>query len=320
MKVLVAGGAGFVGNAVCEQLLALSHRVVCVDNLVTGTLDNIARFSDQPAFEFVSASAEELEAQRVDVIIHLASPASPIDFDRIPLEIIGANVMGTWRLLDIARQQGASFLFASSSEVYGEPDVHPQHEKYFGNVDPRGPRACYDESKRLGETLVSTFDRKYGVPGRIIRIFNTYGPRMRPDDGRVVTEFIMAALQGLPLRLHGGGLQTRSFCFVDDLARGIVQVALDADNAGEVFNLGNPTEVTIRQLAETVVEITRSSSRLVEEDPRPQDPTRRRPDITKIVDRYGWEPSVALDEGIARTVKWLSGHRKRSVPVLPLRG
>ncbi len=267
MKVLVAGGAGFVGNAVCEQLLALSHRVVCVDNLVTGTLDNIARFSDQPAFEFVSASAEELEAQQVDVIIHLASPASPIDFDRIPLEIIGANVMGTWRLLDLARQQKASFLFASSSEVYGEPDVHPQHEKYFGNVDPRGPRACYDESKRLGETLVSTFDRKYGVPGRIIRIFNTYGPRMRPDDGRVVTEFIMAALQGLPLRLHGGGLQTRSFCFVDDLARGIVQVALDSDNAGEVFNLGNPTEVTIRQLAETVVEITRSSSRLVEEAP-----------------------------------------------------
>jgi nucleoside-diphosphate-sugar epimerase len=319
MKVLVAGGAGFVGNAVCEQLLALSHRVVCVDNLVTGTLDNIARFSDQPAFEFVSASAEELEAQQVDVIIHLASPASPIDFDRIPLEIIGANVTGTWRLLDLARQQGASFLFASSSEVYGEPDVHPQHEKYFGNVDPRGPRACYDESKRLGETLVSTFDRKYGVPGRIIRIFNTYGPRMRPDDGRVVTEFIMAALQGLPLRLHGGGLQTRSFCFVDDLARGIVQVALDSDNAGEVFNLGNPTEVTIRQLAETVVEITRSSSRLVEEDPRPQDPTRRRPDITKIIDRYGWEPSIGLDEGIARTVEWLRGHAQalRTSPAAP---
>lgn len=320
MKVLVAGGAGFVGNAVCEQLLTLGHRVVCVDNLITGTEDNIARFSDQPAFEFVAASVEELEAQRVDIIIHLASPASPIDFDRIPLEIIRANAIGTWRLLDLARQQGASFLFASSSEVYGEPDVHPQHEEYFGNVDPRGPRACYDESKRLGETLVSTFDRKYGVPGRIIRIFNTYGPRMRPDDGRVVTEFIMAALEGLPLRLHGGGLQTRSFCFVDDLARGIVQIALDPDNAGEVFNLGNPSEVTIRQLADTVLDVTGSSSGLAYEKPRPQDPTRRRPDITKVADRYGWEPSIALDEGIARTVKWLSDHRPRSAPVLPLRG
>ncbi len=314
MKVLVAGGAGFVGNAVCEHLLTLGHEVVCVDNLATGTSDNIARLSDLQGFQFINAPVEELEAAPVDVIINLASPASPTDFDRIPLEIIRANVMGTWRLLELARQWGAGLLFASSSEVYGEAAVHPQPEGYFGNVDPIGPRACYDESKRIGETLVATFVRKHGVAGRIIRIFNTYGPRMRPDDGRVVPEFIMAALQGLPLRLHGGGLQTRSFCFVDDLVRGIVQVALDSDNAGEVFNLGNPAEVTIRRLAETVLEVTGSGSVLVEEEVRPQDPTRRRPDISKVTERYGWQPSVGLDEGISRTVEWFSGHSQLLSP------
>jgi nucleoside-diphosphate-sugar epimerase len=306
MKVLVAGGAGFIGNRVCEDLLAQAHHVVCVDNLVTGSIDNIERLSHLPTFEFRRQAAEDVEEASVDLIIHLASPASPIDFDRIPLEIIRANVLATWKLLEMATQSGAMFLFASSSEVYGEAEVHPQPEGYFGNVDPTGPRACYDESKRIGETLVATFVRKYGICARSIRIFNTYGPRMRPDDGRVVPEFITAALRGRPLMLHGGGLQTRSFCFVDDLVRGIIQVASDPRNAGEVFNLGNPTEVTIRHLAETVVQVTGSTSALVDQDRRPQDPTRRKPDITKVTTRYGWQPAIGLEEGISRSVSWFS--------------
>jgi len=306
MKVLVAGGAGFIGNRVCEELLAQGHHVICTDNLTTGTVDNIERLSHLPSFEFLRQSAEDVEFAPVDLIIHLASPASPIDFDRIPLEIIRANVLGTWRLLEIARQSGAMLLFASSSEVYGEADVHPQPERYFGNVDPTGPRACYDESKRIGETLVVTFVRNYGICARIIRIFNTYGPRMRPDDGRVVPEFITAALRGRALTLHGGGLQTRSFCFVDDLVRGIIQVGFDPDNAGEVFNLGNPTEVTVRHLAETVIQMTGSRSALVDGERRPQDPSRRKPDITKVTARYGWQPAIGLQDGISRTVKWFS--------------
>ena len=306
MKVLVAGGAGFVGNAVCQHLLELGHHVLCVDNLSTGTVENIERLDALPGFEFQNTPVEELEEASVDVIINLASPASPTDFDRIPVDIIRANVMGTWRLLDLARRSGASVLFASSSEVYGEALVHPQPEGYFGNVDPIGPRSCYDESKRIGETLVATFVRQYGVVGRIIRIFNTYGPRMRPDDGRVVPEFVMAALEGRPLVLHGGGVQTRSFCFIDDLVRGIVQIGLDTDNAGQVFNLGNPAEVTIRHLAEAVRAATSSDSVFAEEEPRPQDPTRRRPDISKVTHRYGWHPTVGLEEGIDRTVAWFS--------------
>jgi nucleoside-diphosphate-sugar epimerase len=304
MKVLVAGGAGFIGNCVCEELLAEGHQVMCVDNLITGTAANIARLSESPAFEFRPEPVEDLDTLPVDVIINLASPASPTDFDRIPLEIIRANVLGTWRLLEIARQSGAMLLFASSSEAYGQAEVHPQPEGYFGNVDPTGPRACYDESKRLGETLVATYVRTYGVCARIIRIFNTYGPRMRPNDGRVVPEFITAALQGEPLQLHGGGLQTRSFCFVDDLVRGILQVAFDPDNAGEVFNLGNPHEVTIRNLAETVIRVTGSASPLIGAEGRVQDPIRRKPDITKVSTRYGWRPAIELPEGIARTVTW----------------
>lgn len=304
MKVLVAGGAGFIGNRVCEELLAQGHQVICVDNLITGTVANIARLSESPAFEFRREAVEDLEVTPVDLIIHLASPASPTDFDRIPLEIIRANVLGTWRLLEVARQSGAMILFASSSEAYGQAEVHPQPEGYFGNVDPTGPRACYDESKRLGETLVATYVRSYGVCARIIRIFNTYGPRMRPDDGRVIPEFITAALRGQPLQLHGGGVQTRSFCFVDDLARGVLQVAFDPDNAGEVFNLGNPDEMTIRHLAETIVQATGSSSPLIDAVGRVQDPIRRRPDITKVSTRYGWQPEIELQKGITRTIKW----------------
>ncbi len=307
MKILVAGGAGFIGNHVCEDLLGQGHHVICVDNLVTGNVDNVERLAHLPAFEFRRQSSEDVDAEAVDLIINLASPASPVDFDRIPLEIIRANVLGTWRLLEIARQAGAMLLFASTSEVYGEPAVHPQPEGYFGNVDPTGPRACYDESKRLGEALVMTFVRTFGVRARIIRIFNTYGPRMRPDDGRVVPEFITAALGGLPLVLHDGGEQTRSFCYVDDLVRGIIQVALDPGNIGEVFNLGSSTEVTVRQLAETILETTGSSSALIDGARRPQDPSRRKPDITKVSTQYGWQPVIGLEEGISRTTRWFAG-------------
>ena len=304
MKVLVAGGAGFIGNRVCEELLAQGHAVLCVDNLITGTPANIARLGESPDFELRRQGVEDVETTPVDLIIHLASPASPTDFDRIPLEIIRANVLGTWRLLEIARETGAMLLYASSSEAYGQAEVHPQPEGYFGNVDPTGPRACYDESKRLGETLVATYVRSFAVCARIIRIFNTYGPRMRPDDGRVVPEFIISALRGQPLQLHSGRLQTRSFCFVDDLVRGILQVAFDPDNAGEVFNLGNPDEITIRHLAEAIVEVTGSASSLIDALGRVQDPIRRRPDITKVSARYGWRPAIELREGIARTIEW----------------
>jgi nucleoside-diphosphate-sugar epimerase len=304
VRVLVAGGAGFIGNHVCEGLLGDGNDVICVDNLLTGTLENIERFSRDPSFEYREESAEDVRIGQVDVVINLASPASPVDFDRIPLEIIRANVSGTWRLLEIARDAGAMFLFASTSEVYGDPQVHPQPETYFGNVDPVGPRACYDESKRLGEALVATFVRVFGVNARIVRIFNTYGPRMRVDDGRVVPEFVMAALRGTPLMLHGGGDQTRSFCYVDDLIRGILEVAFDSDNSGEIFNLGNPDELSVRQLAETIVALTGSASRLIPGSGRPQDPSRRQPDISKMTKRYGWKPTVALDQGLLRTITW----------------
>lgn len=304
MKALVTGGAGFIGNRLCEELLGQGHEVVAVDNLITGAATNLERLQGTDAFEFRHTSVEGLEGLEVDAIFHFASPASPTDFDRIPLEIIRANVLGIWRLLEIGRESGAMVLFASSSETYGQAEVHPQPESYFGNVDPTGPRACYDEAKRLGETLVATFARKYGACARIVRIFNTYGPRMRADDGRVVPEFITAALSGEPLVLHGGGEQTRSFCFVDDLVRGILQIGLDRENAGEVFNLGNPDEITIRQLAELVLSVTGSSSSLVAAPTRPQDPVRRRPDITKVRARYGWNPLIDLRAGLTRTAQW----------------
>ena len=307
MKALVAGGAGFVGSHTCRALLEKGHEVVCVDNLITGARENIAELEGRPRFTFVESDVAATPRLDVDVILHLASPASPVDFERMPIETMSANSLGTWRLLELAAETGARLTFASTSEVYGDPLVHPQAETYWGNVDPIGPRSCYDESKRFGEALLMSMRRSRGVRANIVRFFNTYGPRMRRDDGRAIPELVTASLEGRPLTVHGDGTQTRSFCYVSDLVGGLLLVALDPILDGEVFNIGNPAEVTIRELAERIRTLAGSDSPIHFTDRRPGDPERRRPDITKIRDRYGWEPTIGLDEGLAETIATLRG-------------
>jgi dTDP-glucose 4,6-dehydratase/UDP-glucuronate decarboxylase len=302
LKALVAGGAGFVGSHTCRALLEEGHEVVCVDNLITGARENIAELEGRPDFTFVEADVAKTPWLDVDVILHLASPASPVDFERMPIETMAANSLGTWQLLELAAETGARLTFASTSEVYGDPLVHPQAETYWGNVDPIGPRSCYDESKRFGEALLMSMRRSRGVQANIVRFFNTYGPRMRRDDGRAIPELVTAALEGRPLTVHGDGTQTRSFCYVSDLVGGLLLVALDPILDGEVFNIGNPAEVTIRELAERIRTIAGSDSPIHFTDRRPGDPERRRPDIAKIRDRYGWEPTIGLEDGLAETI------------------
>ena len=247
MRVLVAGGAGFIGSTVCERLLAAGHEVTCLDNFLTGSRRNIEPFEVNERFTLVEADVERVPHLDTDLILHLASPASPVDYDRMPLETMRANALGAWSLLDLAARTGARFVFTSTSEVYGDPLVHPQPESYWGNVDPVGPRSCYDESKRFAEALIMATRRMTGVRANIVRLFNTYGPRMRIDDGRAVPELMTAAIEGRPLVLHGDGSQTRSFCYVTDLVDGLLRVAEDADIDGEIFNIGNPDEITIRE-------------------------------------------------------------------------
>jgi len=302
MKILVAGGAGFIGSHLCEILLERGHSVVCVDNLLTGIRENVRHLEDHPAFRFQRADITSMEAIPADAIIHLASPASPVDYDRLPLETMAANSIGTWRLIDVAREVGASLLFVSTSEVYGDPLVHPQPETYWGNVDPNGPRACYDESKRFGEALLWSARRVHGIRANIVRLFNVYGPRMRRDDGRAIPEMVSAALEGRPLTVHGDGSQTRSFCYVSDLVEGLSLVLLDETIDGEVFNLGNPDEITVRQLAASIVRQAALGGSLRFTDRRPGDPERRCPVIDKIHDRYGWLPRVELEEGLRLTI------------------
>ena len=303
MRVLVAGGAGFIGSHVCRELLDRGHSVACVDDLSTGSTRNVRPLLAEPGFAFYQASAVEAPMLEVDRILHLASPASPIDYDRLPLQTMAANSLGTWRLLEIADAVGASLTFASTSEVYGDPLVHPQSESYWGNVDPVGPRSCYDESKRFGEALLMSYRRTTGVRANIVRIFNTYGPRMRRDDGRVIPELISAALERRPLVIHGDGQQTRSFCYVSDLVEGLLHVAFDDDADGEIFNLGNPAEIPIRQLAEEIRALISTESPIEHDERRPGDPERRRPDISKMRARYGWEPKVELRAGLLATAR-----------------
>jgi len=315
MRVMVAGGAGFIGSHVSEALLRAGHQVVCVDNLLTGRLENIAHLRDEPGFAFQETDIASVEIQPVDVILHLASPASPIDYQLYPLETMAANSAGTWRLLDVALAAGARFVYASTSEVYGDPLVHPQPETYWGNVDPVGPRSCYDEGKRFGEALVTSYRRVNAVPATILRFFNTYGPRMRRDDGRVMPELISAALDGKPLTVHGDGSQTRSFCYVDDLVEAIVLVLTDPLADGLILNVGNPEEVTILELAERIVSFAGPEAPIATTDRRPGDPERRRPVIDKIQDRYGWAPQTPLEVGLRRTVDWFR-ESGRPVPVM----
>ncbi len=309
MRVLVAGGAGFIGSNLSRALLDRGHEVVCVDNFVTGTRSNIAELEDDPAFTFIEADVAEAPMVEVDRVLHLASPASPVDYDRLPLETMAANSLGTWRLLRIANEVGAGFTFVSTSEVYGDPLVHPQPESYWGNVDPVGPRSCYDESKRFGEALLFSMRRTTGVRANVVRLFNTYGPRMRRDDGRVIPELLSAALEGRPLDLHGDGSQTRSFCYVSDLVNGLLHVVLDPSVDGEIFNVGNPEEVTILELAEEIRRIVRPDAPVRFIPARQGDPTRRKPDIAKIRQHYHWTPRVSLAQGLRFTAEWFAAEQ-----------
>ncbi len=304
MRTLVTGGAGFVGSHLCERLLAAGHEVVAVDNLLTGARRNIAQLEGHPRFAFVEAdvTTELPVSGRLDRIFHLASPASPIDYVELPFETLYVGSDGTRTCLERAAADGARFLLASTSEVYGDPAVHPQVESYWGNVNPIGPRSVYDEAKRYAEALTMAFHRYKGVRTRIVRIFNTYGPRMRADDGRVVPTFITQALAGQPLTVFGDGKQTRSFCYVSDLVRGLD--ALMESDLVEPCNIGNPHELTMLQLAEVINRETRNPSGIVHKPLPKDDPMRRRPDITRASQRLGWEPEVSFDEGMARTIAY----------------
>ena len=304
MNVLVTGGAGFIGSHLCDRLVAEGHEVICLDNLCTGDMRNIERLQDSPNFRFVLADAAEPINMEVDLIAHLASPASPVDYSRLAVETMLVNSMGTYQALELARKNGARFLLASTSEVYGDPLQAPQEEDYHGNVNPVGPRACYDEAKRFAEALTSSYRRIHDVETVILRIFNTFGPRMRREDGRVVPNFILQAIAGQPLTIYGDGSQTRSFCYVDDLVEGIYRALLTDAAVGEVINLGNDGEMSILALAEIVKEITGSPSDLSYEPLPEDDPQRRRPRLDKARTILDWRPGVSLEDGLRRVVEW----------------
>ena len=300
----MTGGAGFLGSHLCEALLAAGDEVVAVDNLCTGQVANLDQFMAHPAFEFVEADICDgiPVGGGVDVVAHLACPASPPEYLRLALETLAVGSRGTEAALDLAEANGARMVFASTSEVYGDPAVHPQPESYWGNVNPIGPRSVYDESKRFSEALIAAHARYRGADVGIVRIFNTYGPRLRPQDGRVVSNFIAQALSGDALTIYGDGSQTRSFCYVDDLIRGLVRMT--RCNVQGPVNLGNPTELTVRQLADLVLELTGSASETVLLDLPADDPLVRCPDITRAGELLGWSPEVDLREGLARTIAW----------------
>ena len=304
MRVVVTGGAGFLGSHLCDAIMARGDTAVCVDNLATGRPDNVAHLMGRPEFTFVEAdvsSALDVPGP-VDAVAHLASPASPPDYLRLPLETLAVGSHGTENALRLAHARGARFVLASTSEVYGDPAVHPQTEDYWGNVNPVGPRSVYDEAKRFGEALTRAYRETHGVNAGIIRIFNTYGPRMSARDGRIVTNFITQALNGDPLTIYGDGSQTRSFCYVDDLIRGIVGM-IDCAESGPV-NLGNPEEFTVADFARLVLRVTGSDSP-VEYLPLPvDDPTRRCPVIARASQVLGWQPQIRVEDGVRRTVEW----------------
>jgi dTDP-glucose 4,6-dehydratase len=298
---LVSGGAGFLGSHLCEHLLAAGHRVICLDNLDTGSLDNISHIrSDDLVFDNHDITEEVRIDEPVDFVYHLASPASPIDYSRLPLHTLKVGSYGTHHMLGVAKKKRARFLLASTSEVYGDPQIHPQPESYWGHVNPIGPRGVYDEAKRYAEALTMAYHRQQGVDTSIVRIFNTSGPRMRPNDGRAIPNFLSQALAEKPLTVYGDGSQTRSFCYVDDLIRGLVLLAESGEHLP--VNIGNPGEYTILQLAEAVLAATGSTSQIVFEALPVDDPQVRQPDITRARQLLGWEPEIALDDGLRRTL------------------
>ena len=303
-RIVVTGGAGFLGSHLCERLLERDDEVVCIDNLITGSIDNIEHLFGRRGFTFVEhdVSTYMWVPGRVDSVLHFASPASPSDFERIPIQILKVGSLGTHNALGLAKAKGARFFLASTSEVYGDPQVHPQPETYWGHVNPIGPRGVYDEAKRFGEAMTMAYHRAHGLDVRIARIFNTYGPQMRPDDGRAVSNFVVQALRGSPITIFGDGEQTRSFCYVDDEIRGLLALH-DSDHVGPV-NIGNPLEYTVRQLAETVLTVTGSSSEITFSPLPVDDPQQRQPDTTLASKLLEWRPEVDLETGLARTTAY----------------
>ena len=311
----MAGGAGFVGSHLCGRLLAEGYRVVCLDNLTTGPAENVAHLAHDPRFELVRHDATLPTGMPgpLDEVYHLASPASPRDFESMPVEILKAGSLATHNLLELAHQKGARFVLASTSEVYGDPLVHPQHEEYRGNVNPTGVRGAYDEAKRYAEAVTMAYHRRHGVDTKIARIFNTYGPKMRPDDGRMIPNFVSQALAGKPLTVYGDGSQTRSLQYVDDLIEGVIRLSR-GDEARPV-NLGNPVEYTVLEIAELVIEASGSAGGIFHA-PLPQDdPKRRCPDITRAREALAWEPRVQAREGLEKTLRWFAERGVGRTPV-----
>jgi len=307
-RVVLSGGAGFIGSHLCDRLIGEGYGVVCVDNLITGSKGNISHLLGKKGFEFMQQDiAEEFTvAGKVDYVMNFASPASPVDYNRYPIETLEVGSLGTRNMLRLAMEKKAVFMHASTSEVYGDPLVNPQNESYWGNVNPTGPRSMYDEAKRFSEALVLAHRRTHKLDTKIVRIFNTYGPRMRINDGRVVPNFIYQALNSKPLTIYGDGKQTRSFCYVSDLVEGIIRLLLSKEN--QPVNLGNPNEISILEFADVILKLTKSKSGR-EFRPLPKDdPKVRCPDITKAKKLLGWEPKVGLEEGLRKTIGWFKEH------------
>lgn len=303
---LVTGGAGFIGSHLCESLIKKSLKVICIDNLGTGKLSNLHAIISNRNFKFFRYDVVKplRIKEKINYIFHLASYASPPYYQKYAIETLMTNSIGTYNILEIARKHKAKFLFASTSEVYGDPKVHPQKEDYWGNVNPIGIRSCYDEAKRFAEALTMEYSRKYNLDVRIIRIFNTYGPRLQKDDGRVISNFIYQALHNLPLTIYGGGIQTRSFCYVSDMVCGILKAMFTQKSKNQIINLGNPSEITIKQVAFIIKKLTGAKSKVVYKSLPQDDPIRRKPDITKAKKILNWEPKIKLKEGLIKTIQW----------------
>ena len=308
MKIVVTGGAGFIGSHLCDRLLQEGHSVLCVDNFITGAERNIAPLRTHPNFTFVYQDITKPFDFAADAIFHLASPASPVGYMEHPVETILVNSQGTYLLLEQAKKHNAKFLMASTSEAYGDPLVHPQREDYWGNVNPIGPRSCYDESKRLGETLTMEYHRQYQLDARIVRIFNTYGPNSQINDGRMIPNFITQSLRNEPLTIYGDGKFTRSICYVSDLVEGLLRAMFKPNTAGDVFNLGNTDEHTVLEYAQTIIRLCEATSAIEYAPGRIDDPERRRPDITKAQRVLGWQPTVGIESGLRRTIEWFNEH------------